>query len=121
MSRLFADTPLKTSKLPAFRAEHFPYSGPYPWLDHPDATARIEARTDLTAEEKERCRYWSEHGYLILNNLIDEPTLDAVWRSYERAIASGRMGLPREAAAEDDPHPGHFLNPHRKPGPFAAS
>jgi hypothetical protein len=118
MPRLFADTPLNTSKLPAFRAEHFPYSGPYPWLDQPDALARIDARSELTAEEGEQCRHWSEQGYVILNKLIEEPVLAEVWQAYERAIAAGRIRLPAEPASHDDPHPGRFLNPHKKAGAF---
>jgi hypothetical protein len=37
--RLFADQAVRLSQVPAFRAEHFPYAGPYPWLDRPDALA----------------------------------------------------------------------------------
>jgi hypothetical protein len=118
MHRLFADKPLNTSKLPAFRAEHFPYSGPYPWLDRPDASDRIDARPDLTTAEKEQCRHWSERGYVILQNLIEEPVLAAVWQAYERAILSGRIRLPPEPACDGDPHPGRFLNPHKKAGAF---
>ena len=43
----FADAPLNTFRLPSFRAEHFPYSGPYPWLDLPDAE---EARAGTAAD-----------------------------------------------------------------------
>src|SRR3954447_4192717 len=106
MPRLFADQPLNTSKLPAFRAEHFPYSGPYPWLDQADAFDRIAAKAELTAVEKEQCRHWSERGYIILNHLIEEPVLAEVWQSYDRAIAAGGVRLPAEPASDDDPHPG---------------
>lgn len=118
MARLFAEKPLNTSKLPAFRAEHFPYSGPYPWLDQPDALERIDARTDLSEAEKAQCRFWNQNGYIILDKLIEDPVLDAVWTSYERAVESGRIRLPAELAGEDDPHPGRFLNPHKKAGAF---
>ena len=59
---LFAEQPLHVSKLPAFRAEHFPYSGPYPWLDQADASERIEAKLrqgEIDAEEAQQCRYWA--------------------------------------------------------------
>ncbi|MES1258881.1 MAG: phytanoyl-CoA dioxygenase family protein [Acidobacteriota bacterium] len=117
----FADQPLSTSRLPAFRAEHFPYSGPHPWLDRPDALERIDdkvSRGQLTAEEAALCRHWSEQGYVILPNLIEEPVLNAVWDSYEHAISAARIKLPPEPAAEGDPHPGRFLNPHKKAGDF---
>src|SRR5437867_2199674 len=44
LRRLFAEQPVKLSRLPSFRAEHFPYSGPYPWLDQPDALEQIEVK-----------------------------------------------------------------------------
>lgn len=117
----FADRPVNTLSLPAFRAEHFPYSGPYPWLDLPDACARIEARSvagELTPQEAAVCRSWSENGYVILPRLVDEATLDAVWESYEHAIATGKIKLQAEPAGDGDPHPGRFLNPHRKAADF---
>ena len=117
----FADQPLRTSRLPAFRAEHFPYSGPYPWLDRPDAAERIEkklAAGQLTPEEAEHCRHWSEQGYVILRNLVEAPVLEAVWSSYEEAVERGRIQLPPEPAGEGDPHPGRYLNPHKKAGDF---
>src|SRR5580700_7025175 len=117
--RFFADEAIKLSQVPAFRAEHFPYAGPYPWLDREDALERIEERLklgELSEEEAEQCRFWSRHGYIILKKLIDDPTLDAVWSAYEKAIRSGRMRLEPEPAGEDDPYPGRFLNPHKKSG-----
>jgi hypothetical protein len=117
----FADKPLRTSSLPAFRAEHFPYSGPYPWLDRPDAAAQIEAKLaagKITAAESVQCRYWMKNGYVILPGLIENQTLNAVWSSYEHSIGAGRIRLPQEPAAPDDPHPGRFLNPHKKAGDF---
>ncbi len=81
--RLFADEPMKEiSKLPSFRAEHFPYSGPYPWLDHDDALEQIESKRKAGAineEEAEQCRHWTSDGYVILNRLISDEILDDVW------------------------------------------
>jgi Phytanoyl-CoA dioxygenase (PhyH) len=119
--RLFADEPVKFSKLPAYRAEHFPYAGPYPWLDRPDASERIDEklqRGEIDLEQAEQCRHWASQGYVILHKLIDESTLDDVWNAYERAIQTGKIQLPSEPAAEDDPYPGRFLNPHKKTGAF---
>jgi phytanoyl-CoA dioxygenase PhyH len=118
---LFAEEPLNISRLPAFRAEHFPYSGPYPWLDRPDALERIEAKlknSEIAPEEAERCRYWAANGYVILERLFEDSILDHVWAAYEKAIASGRIAPPSEAVSGDDPFPGRFLNPHKKSGAF---
>src|ERR1700732_2806115 len=119
--KLFADQPLKVSQLPAFRAEHFPYSGPYPWLDHADALeqiARKQHRGEINEEEAEQCRCWSENGYVILKNLIEDRFLDEAWSGYEEAIAARRIRLPQEPVTDDDPYPGRFLNPHKKAGAF---
>jgi hypothetical protein len=119
--RLFAEQPVNISKLPAFRAEHFPCSGPYPWLDRPDAFDRIETKVqhgEITTEEAAQCRYWATNGYVILNNLIEDPILNEVWGAYEKAIGTGKITLPLEPAGEGDPYPGRFLNPHKKIGAF---
>jgi hypothetical protein len=118
---LFADQPLKLSQLPSFRAEHFPYSGPHPWLDCDDAAARIEeklAHGEISVREAEICRYWAENGYIIIENLFEPATLDAVWEGYESAIRAGRIKLPAEPAGTADPWPGRSLNPHRKSAAF---
>lgn len=117
----FADEKLKPSSLPSFRAEHFPYSGPYPWLDRADADESIDAklaRGELTAAEAEHCRKWSSDGYLILPRLIEHEILDRVWGAYERSIGAGRIKLSADPAGEGDPHPGRFLNPHKRAGAF---
>jgi ectoine hydroxylase-related dioxygenase (phytanoyl-CoA dioxygenase family) len=119
--RLFAEQELKLSSLPSFRAEHFPYSGPYPWLDLPDAEEQIALRLregTLTEEAAALCRYWSANGYVIVRNLIEHEALDDVWRNYEKAVAAGKIKLLPEKAAEDDAYPGRFLNPHKKVGAF---
>lgn len=119
--RLFADEPLRTSQLPSFRAEHFPYSGPYPWLDQDDALGQVEsrlARDEITETEAGLCRYWVANGYVTVSNLIDAGTLDAVWAAYEKAIQSGRIKLLPESAGDGDPYPGRFLNPHKKLAAF---
>jgi hypothetical protein len=119
--RLFADEPVKFSKLPTYRAEHFPYAGPYPWLDCDDALDRIDEklqRGEINPYEAEQCRHWASHGYIILRQLIDGRTLDDVWNAYEKAIQVGKIKLQPEPAAANDPYPGRFLNPHKKTGAF---
>jgi hypothetical protein len=121
LRRLFADQPVKLSSLPAYRAEYFPYSGPYPWLDLPDAeeqTAARLSRGELTEADAALCRYWSANGYVILPNLIERGILDEVWAGYEKSIAGGKIKLLPEKAGDDDSYPGRFLNPHKKVGAF---
>ena len=113
----FAEKPVQTWRLPSFRAQHFPGSGPYPWLDRPDALDLIAAR-DLTSEEAGQCRNWVRDGYIILRGLMDTETLAAVWQAYQQAIDRGRIVLEPEPAGAGDPYPGRFLNPHRKVGSF---
>lgn len=121
VGKLFAEQPVRISRISSFRAENFPYSGPYPWLDRDDAPRMIDEKLQLgsiTSEEAGQCRFWADNGYVILKNLIDHRTLDAVWAAYEGAISAGKMKLPPEPAGGDDPYPGRYLNPHRKIGDF---
>src|SRR5688572_25285578 len=114
---LFADHHLKPSRLPSFRAEHFPYSGPHPWLDCDDAADSIAAklaREEISVAEADICRYWIVNGYIIIENLFDPATLDEVWGHYETAIRRGRIKLLPESVGENDPWPGRYLNPHKK-------
>jgi len=117
----FADQPVRISKLPAFRFEHFPYSGPYPWLDHTDALQQIDDRLqrgEISETEADLCRCWSTYGYVILDKLIEDRILDEVWASYEKAIYSKKIIPPAEPAGDSDPYPGRSLNPHKKNGAF---
>src|SRR5881296_3854996 len=101
--RLFADQPVRISKLPSFRAEHFPDSGPHPWLDRPDASDRIDLKLqhgEITRAEAEQCRYWAANGYVILQKLVENRILDEVWSAYEKAIHARKITLQPEPAAE---------------------
>src|SRR5277367_6007618 len=115
----FADQPVKLSRLPSFRAEHFPYSGPYPWLDRDDALEQIAEKLktgEIDEEQARQCRFWRENGYVIIPGLFENSLLDEVWGAYEDAIQSGRIRLELESAGPADPYPGRFLNPHKKVG-----
>lgn len=117
----FAEQKVRLSSLPAFRAEHFPYSGPYPWLDRADAAERIGqklAAGEITPAESELCRKWSTDGYVVLQRAIEPGILDRVWDGYERSIAAGKIQLSADPAGAGDPHPGRFLNPHKRCGAF---
>jgi len=121
ISKTFAERPVKTSRLPAFRAEHFPDSGPYPWLDRAGALDQIDARLgrgELSAADALLCRKWASDGYVVLDGLIENDVLDEVWAAYEKAVRSGRIALPAEPAGEIDPYPGRCLNPHKKIAAF---
>jgi hypothetical protein len=118
---IFAEKPVDFSKLPSLRAENFPYSGPHPWLDRADALEQVQAkvaRREITAAEAEQCRYWREHGYIILPKLIDDATLDTVWQAYQHAVDTGVIPLKPELAGENDPWPGRFLDPHTRVDAF---
>jgi hypothetical protein len=119
--RRIAEQRVNFSKLPSFRAEHFPYAGPHPWLDLEDASEAITAKQrarEITAEQAAQCHLWSENGYIVLPRLFDDETLDAVWNGYEDAVHRNRIKLEPERAASDDPYPGRYLNPHKKVGAF---
>jgi hypothetical protein len=118
---MFAERAVKISKLPAFRAEHFPYAGPYPWLDRPDALERIEAKLhaqEITPDQAQQCRRWVSDGYIIIEKLFDRETLNVVWGAYQRAVDAGKIRLKADPAGEGDPYPGRYLNPHKKTGSF---
>ncbi|MEP6715907.1 MAG: hypothetical protein ABJC09_10040 [Terriglobia bacterium] len=118
---MLADQPIKTSCLPSFRAEHFPYSGPHPWLDCDDAAERLSAKVgsrEISPAEADICRFWIANGDVILEGLFDFPTLDVVWEGYEKAVRTGRIQLPPEPAGGNDPWAGRSLNPHRKLSEF---
>ena len=103
-------------KLSVYRASQFPADGgPAPWLDSPDAEARIQARLDsgeIDSGEAELCRKWARDGYLILENFFHEETLDNAWNAYEREIASGAVTPPVETMFDGDTLPGRVANVH---------
>jgi len=112
-----ADIPVDIGCIKVFRAESFPEAGPSPWLDQPDARDIIErrlARREITPRQAEICRYWEANGYYVLRGAIDPDTIDEAWAAYEAAIVRGEVTLGAEKAAEGDPHPGRYLNPHLK-------
>ncbi|MBY0508209.1 MAG: phytanoyl-CoA dioxygenase family protein [Bryobacteraceae bacterium] len=116
-----ADQRIHTWRMPSMRAEHFPGSGPYPWLDRPDALDNIAARRAtgaITEYEAAQAHHWVRDGYVVLPGLIAADTLDTVWRAYQQAVDRGRIVLEPEPAGEGDAYPGRFLNPHRRVSEF---
>jgi hypothetical protein len=106
-----ADLSVDFSRLPAYRAEYFPDSGPKPWLDGDGWSRQIEV---LPAEEAALCRRWAEDGYVVLPKLIPDSLLDTAWQAYEQAVQRGIIALALESAGEGDRLPGRFLNPHKR-------
>jgi hypothetical protein len=107
--------PVDLEGLPLYRTQHFPSSGPEPWLDVPDAEARIAERLDrgeITAEEAALCRKWSRDGYVILEGYYPSELLDRTWSDYEAAIARGELEAPDEPLYPGDPWPGRVANVH---------
>ena len=113
----FASVQVSADVLENPRFEKFPYAGPFPWLDQPDAESQIEAKRVagiLSEKEAELCRLWSAQGYLILERAIEPALLDEVWTEYEAAVANGIVELQPEAVGPDDRYPGRFLDVHLK-------
>ena len=106
-----AELPVDFSRLPAYRAEYFPDSGPEPWLDRDGWSRRVEA---LPVEQAALCSHWAEAGYIILPGLIPESLLDTAWQAYEQSAQRGIIKLPPESVGDGDQLPGRFLNPHKR-------
>ena len=57
----FGEQPVDETELPAYRAEHFPYAGPHPWLDRPEWAELVEDRLrrgEITVADAGLCRQW---------------------------------------------------------------
>jgi ectoine hydroxylase-related dioxygenase (phytanoyl-CoA dioxygenase family) len=110
------NAPVDLAAMSVYRAAAFPADpGAEPWLDAPDAEARIAARLaagEITAAEAELCRKWAADGYLILPGFYPSERLDQVWAEYEAAIAAGHVTPPDEPFYEGDPLPGRVANVH---------
>jgi hypothetical protein len=108
--------PIDLAGMSVYRSGGFPADGQAaPWLDGPDADARIAARLaagEITEAEADLCRRWARDGYLILEGFYPADRLDRVWAEYEAAIASGEAVPPKEPFYEGDPVPGRMLNVH---------
>ncbi len=84
-----AEQPVDLRSIKHFRRDHFPDSGPLPWLDRPDAEERIQQKLDageLTEEQAAQCRFWQKNGYLVLERFFSEETMDRTWEALERVL-----------------------------------
>lgn len=119
----FGNKAVELDQINKFRSEYFPYEGPFPWLDRPNAKERIKEKLEageITAEEAEMCIKWEKDGYIILKNVVPNEKLDSMWGSYEAAIADGTVELKPEKICDEDPYPGRLLNPHHKVPEFCS-
>jgi hypothetical protein len=77
-----ADRAVDLDATPEFRGDAFPISGPYCWLDRPNALLEVERRQaagELSDDEASMCKQWIFEGYYIAPGLIDAELLDRVW------------------------------------------
>ena len=114
---LVATPAVDVASMKVYRRNAFPADGgPLPWLDQPDAEARIAERLasgEITAQEAELCRKWSRDGYVILEGFYSQELMDETWGAYEAAIASGQVNPPPHPVFyEGDPLPGRVQNVH---------
>ena len=113
-ARYFADQPIDATQ-PVLDARKMPDSGPFAWLDQPDAAVQVEERLaagTLSTEQAALCRDFQRDGFVILPGAIPHSTLDQVWAKYEEAVAAGRVSTSGERKGPDDLHPGHSMNAH---------
>ncbi|MEO5961666.1 MAG: phytanoyl-CoA dioxygenase family protein, partial [Opitutaceae bacterium] len=114
--KFFGERAVDVQTLDAFRAEKFPYAGPYPWLDRPDwpqALAGKAARREISPADAKLGEKWARDGYIVLEGCIAPAALDRVWAEYEAAARNGVIHL-EPALRADDPFPERYLDPHLK-------
>ena len=110
-----AETRVDFTKVKEFRADTFPESGPYPWLDRPNAQEEIDRRLradEITAEQADLARKFDEDGYVILEGFFDHTLLDDVWAEYEREVYAGKVPVETYQRENGDLYLGRCLNPH---------
>jgi len=80
----------------AHRREDYPVTSELPWLDRPDALARIQQRVaagEIEAADATWLRHWVEHGYVTFEDVLD-PALCATINEEVDAIVESVRGLP---------------------------
>lgn len=104
-------------------AQRSPFGGL--WPDAPNAADIVQGKLEIgamTAMQAERVRFWMRHGYVILENAIPAPIVDAAARDLDRAYAGGFPELKFECHAvapshiawrsDINPHPAKALDIH---------
>ena len=95
------------------------------WPDLPNAADLIQGKLDLgqiTERQADLLRFWTNNGYVILENAIDQAIVDKAARDLDRAYAGGFPELKFECHAvapdhipwrpEINPHPAKALDVH---------
>lgn len=111
----FADEPVAVRRLPWFRREQFPASGPTPWLDRDDAEERIEellATGELSTAEAALCRAWRRDGFVVLPGFFRSGLLDAAWQGTLDAIDQGIVPATLDTMTDGGPYEGRALDMH---------
>ena len=111
----FADESVNLKRLPLFRREHFPASGPVPWLDRDDAEKRIAERLaagEIRAADAALCRAWRRDGFVILPGFFEDTLLDDLWESMVAAIKAGTLPFSLDTMTENENYEGRALDMH---------
>ncbi len=114
--KYFAEIPVDLARIPSFRREFFPDSGPSPWIDRKDALQQIAARLKSNEISEQEAQYLTDiyhRGYFVARGLFSSDLMDCMWAVYENAVKSGKIVVADEKISENDFLPGRFLNPHR--------
>jgi hypothetical protein len=111
----FADVPVEVERLPYFRREKFPASGPIPWLDRPNAEERIAKRLaegEISAADAALCQAWCRDGFVHLPGFFTAEFLDEAWQGTLDAIESGTIPETLDTMTEGGPYEGRAQNMH---------
>lgn len=113
----FAEEPLDLEALRLFRREHFPPSGPLPWLDRDDALEAIDRRLrsgEITDLEASLCRKWHRDGFVHLAGFLAPDFVDGIWQQVEAAVESGTLPVSMGAMVEGGPYEDRFQDLHMR-------
>lgn len=82
--------------LPAYRNDLFYDTGPVMWLDKPDAHSEIDrklAAGEITSQEAEYCRSFTDKGFVVAEKLISDEECDQAWEAFLRDWENGKVPL----------------------------
>lgn len=76
-------------------ASMYGYDAHTAWFDRPDADRHIESmleRGDISEQEAGHLRHFVEHGYMVIENLLDDALIDRVNKEIDDAVARKYQG-----------------------------
>lgn len=99
-------------------ASLYPYDDPstVAWFDRPDAAqevARRQREGSLSDDDAAHLRHFVEHGYILLEGLLDDALLDAVNREIDQAIRDGYQGYAYGSSQRIEHLHQHYPNVRR--------